>query len=81
MENTRAEITKLRNVTDAFHSKHKEMSAEIGTARDLQPKHQSEIKRLAGTEVLVEFFCIIPRDVRYIVLDVFKAELGALPHR
>jgi E3 ubiquitin-protein ligase BRE1 len=48
MENTRAEITKLRTVTDPFHSKHKEMSAEIGTARDLQPKHQSEIKRLAG---------------------------------
>lgn len=50
MENTRAEITKLRDVTDAFNSKHKEMSAEIGIARDLQPKHQSEIKRLAGKE-------------------------------
>lgn len=48
MEDSRAEITKLRSVMDALHLKHKEMAIEIGTARDHQAKDQSEIKRLAG---------------------------------
>lgn len=52
MEDSRAEITKLRSVMDALLLKHKEMSAEIGTARDLQAKDQSEIKRLAGMSIL-----------------------------
>jgi len=52
MEDSRSEITKLRCVMDALHSKHKEMSAEIGTARDLQVKDQSEINRLAGMYML-----------------------------
>ena len=47
-EELRTEITRIRGVMDALHLKHKEMSAEIGTARDLQVKDQSEIKRLAG---------------------------------
>ncbi|KAG0630974.1 hypothetical protein M758_1G217700 [Ceratodon purpureus] len=47
-EELRAEISKIRSVMDALHLKHKEMSVEIGTARDLQAKDQSEIKRLAG---------------------------------
>ncbi|KAG0581595.1 hypothetical protein KC19_4G263900 [Ceratodon purpureus] len=42
------EISRIRGVMDALHLKHKEMSAEIGTTRDLQAKDQSEIKRLAG---------------------------------
>lgn len=42
----------MRGVMDALHLKHKEMSAEIGTARDLQAKDQSEIKRLAGMCIL-----------------------------
>lgn len=33
---------------DALHLKHKEISAEIGSAHDLQAKDQAEIKRLAG---------------------------------
>lgn len=52
-EDLRAEITKIRSVMDALHLKHKEMSAEIGTARDLQAKDQSEIKRLAGTYIFM----------------------------
>jgi E3 ubiquitin-protein ligase BRE1 len=52
-EELRAEITKIRSVMDALHLKHKEMSAEIGTARDLQVKDQSEIKRLAGMHMLM----------------------------
>ena len=47
-EDLRAEVAKIRSVMDALHLKHKEMSAEIGTARNLQAKDQSEIKRLAG---------------------------------
>lgn len=52
MEDSRAEISKLRSVIDALLLKHKEMSVEIGTARDLQSKDQSEIKRLAGMYTL-----------------------------
>jgi len=47
-EELRTEISRIRGVMDALHLKHKEMSAEIGTVRDLQAKDQSEIKRLAG---------------------------------
>ena len=42
------EISRLRGVMDALHLKHKEISAEIGSAHDLQAKDQAEIKRLAG---------------------------------
>ena len=52
-EELRTEISKLRGVLDALHLKHKEMSLEIGLARDLQAKDQSEIKRLAGTCILI----------------------------
>lgn len=48
-EELRTEISKIRGVVDALHLKHKEMAVEIGLARDLQAKDQSEIKRLAGT--------------------------------
>jgi len=51
-EELRTEISKIRGVMDALHLKHKEMSVEIGTARDLQAKDQSEIKRLTGMCIL-----------------------------
>lgn len=42
------EISRLRGVMDALHLKHKEISAEIESAHDLQAKDQAEIKCLAG---------------------------------
>jgi len=66
MEDSRTEITKLRSVTDALLLKHKELSAEIGIARDLQAKDQSEIRRLAGMYILLhlidvgmQFGCVL----------------------
>ncbi|XP_024390952.1 E3 ubiquitin-protein ligase BRE1-like 2 [Physcomitrium patens] len=44
----RMEITNIRGVMDLLQLNHKEMSAEIGIARDLQTKDQSDIKRLTG---------------------------------
>lgn len=47
-EELRTEMTKLRMVVDALHLKHKEISAEIGSVRDIRAKDQAEIRRLAG---------------------------------
>nr|XP_024399172.1 E3 ubiquitin-protein ligase BRE1-like 2 isoform X2 [Physcomitrium patens] len=42
------EAKKLRGLVDDLHVKHRELSAELGTCRDLQAKDQAELKRLKG---------------------------------
>lgn len=54
----RMEITNIRGVMDLLQLNHKEMSAEIGIARDLRTKDQSDIKRLTGTYLLHLFLLI-----------------------
>lgn len=66
------EAKKLRGLVDDLHVKHRELSAELGTCRDLQAKDQAELKRLKGCNLFLFPITLLTTNSFYVDIPVIS---------